>query len=132
MVYCLYVVPDVDSDTLNTPLRFVRGTIDFSEYTEFKLHPIENVELPETEPDGSANYSALSSYTRANRDGWKMREGRVLYALAEYGDFFNCIMHYHKIGATGVAEWNTLFPMLQNSGYRKNIIPCMVGTLERL
>lgn len=59
---------------------------------------------------------------------WKMREGGVLYTLGEYGDFFNSMMGYHNPAKrTDIAEWDTLFEKLENSGYRKNIIPCMVS-----
>ena len=55
--------------------------------------------------------------------------GGVLYALAEeYGDFFNCVLNDRMPGkGTGIAEWDNLFEGLHNSGYRKNIVPCMVG-----
>ena len=123
-----------DADSDNSP-HLVRGTIDFSAYKEFKLHPIKDVELPEPELDGSANWRSLSRWGMANETDWKLREGGVLYALAEYGKFFNCILQYHTCGKTGVGHWNTLFSTLQTSEYRKNSIPCMVGesnTPERL
>jgi hypothetical protein len=99
-------------------------------YKEFKLHPTKDVELPEPDLDGKINWRSLSAWGTVNRRDWKLREGGVLYALAEYGNFFNCISQYHSCGGTGVKEWNTLFPALQNSGYRKNIIPCMVNPPE--
>ena len=90
MVQCLNVGTsselglDEDSDSdldsaLNKPLRLVRCTIDCSAYTEFKLRPITDVELPEPGPDGSANFRALSSFGLAEEDDWSMRE-KVVYS----------------------------------------------------
>jgi hypothetical protein len=58
---------------------------------------------------------------------WRMRQGGVLNAVGEYGDFFNCISNYHKLHSktTRIPQWDTLFEKLRSSGYRKNIIPCM-------
>lgn len=72
--------PDLDS-ALNKPLQLVRCTIDCSAYTEFKLRPITDVELPEPGPDGSANFRALSSFGLAEEDDWRMREGGILYVI---------------------------------------------------
>jgi hypothetical protein len=127
---------DIDSDAgsdagiEDLSPRLVRGTIDFSAYKEFKLRPMEYIELPETEPNGSCNWSSFRTYEGMNNDDWRFREGGVLYALAEYGDFFNCISVYHSHQRTGIQGWNALFEKLQNSGYCKNIVPCMVGVSD--
>lgn len=143
MVQCLNVGPsselELDEDEGSNehsnpgfdelePLRFVRCTIDCSAYKEFKLHPIKDVELPEPGPDGSANLRALMKFGMVNRSDWKVREGGILYVVeAMCGEFFSCISDYHMHGTAGSDEWNTLFSTLQNSGYHKNIIPCMVS-----
>ena len=136
---CLHVVDsDAESESnfdLESPVRLGRGTIDFAAYTEFKLHPIKDVascqkQNPMGQPIG----------LRSSRIIWRTRmignceEGGVLYAAGGIRRLFNCILNYHRHvhKGTGIAEWNTLFPMLQNSGYHKNSIPCMVGTAERL
>ena len=118
------------SDSIGPGPRVVRATIDFSAYTEFKLHPIKDIEVPETE-DGHINLTAYCLYPMTLSHDWRMREGGVLYALGEYGDFFNAILGYHGSGkSTNIEEWNSLFRNLQNSGYPKNIIPCMVSKLH--
>lgn len=113
-------------------MRFVRCTVDFSAYTKFKLHPLKDVELPEPEPDGFPNFSAFTAFSIAQEKDWKVREGGVLYVVGDMsGDFFCCISNYNMggLGRAGIFndEWNTLFPALQNAGYPKNIIPCMVS-----
>jgi hypothetical protein len=112
------------------PPRLVRCTIDFSAYKEFKLRPIKDVELPQPDRDDSTNFSDLMMYERMNDDDWRMREGGVLYALAEYGNFFNCIYYYHTHQRTFIKGWTDLFERLQSSGYCKNIIPCMVDVSD--
>jgi len=126
--------PDVDSDAESDaafkgePLRLVRCTIDFSAYEEFKLHPIKDVELPEPHPNKPANSSALSLFYVTHQSDWKLREDGLLYVVgAECGDFFNCMSHYRMDGSTMIEGWDSLFATLKISGYRKNIIPCMVG-----
>jgi hypothetical protein len=105
----------------------VLGTIDFSAYKDVKLHPIEDIELPKAE-DGSFNILAFALFPITVKGDWRMREGGVLCTLGEYGDFFNSMIGYHSPAkTTNIAEWNTLFEKLENSGYRKNIIPCMVS-----
>ena len=118
------------SDSIGLGPRVVRATIDFSAYTEFKLHPIKDIEVPETE-DGHINLTAYCLYPMTLSHDWRMREGGVLYALGEYGDFFHAMLSYHGHGkSTNIEEWNSLFQNLQNSGYPKNIIPCMVSKLH--
>jgi hypothetical protein len=105
------------------PLR-MRGTIDFGVYKEFKLRPIENVELIQPESEYHPHY-----YHQAIVDDWRTREGGILFAIGGYGDFFDCMSHYHAQKHTGIKEWDTLFEKLVDLSYRKSIIPCMVNTL---
>jgi len=104
-----------------------RVTIDFGAYTEFKLRPIKDVELPDADPGILFGLTDLFSYKLANGDDWKVREGGILYAIGEYGNFFNTISHYHSGPMEALMEesWISLFEKLQNSEYRKNLIPCM-------
>jgi hypothetical protein len=123
---------DVDSDTGHrSPLAVgpdvVRGTIDFSAYKEFKLHPLKDIEMPEPD-DRSYSIVAFCLFPTTVSHDWRMRAGGVLFALGEYGDFFNSMVAYHGRGkSTSIAEWDTLFEKLKNSEYRKNLIPCMVS-----
>jgi hypothetical protein len=121
--------PGSESDADDNIWPLVRGTIDFSAYKEFKLHPIKNVELPEVGADGDVSWWGLYAlYEIALNDDWRTREGGILRAVAEYDDFFSCMLSYNSSspGWAGVVKWDTLFEKLHNSGYRKNIIPCMV------
>lgn len=118
------------SDDFDKPPRLVLATIDFTTYKEFKISPIKDIELPESVLDGSANREEAFDYERAISEDWTMREGGVLYALGEYGDFFNSMSGYHSSEKRiGISRLDTLFDKLQNSGYRKNIIPCMVRAI---
>lgn len=114
--------------------RVSRVTIDFGAYTEFKLRPIKDVELPDADPGILFGLTDLFSYKLANGDDWKVREGGILYAIGEYGNFFNTISHYHSGPMEDLMEesWISLFEKLQNSEYRKNLIPCMVSALYLL
>jgi hypothetical protein len=49
---------------------------DFSPYKEFKLPPIEDVELPEPSYDQPANNMELHIYKMMVTDDWRMQEGR--------------------------------------------------------
>ena len=119
-----------DDSNFDKPPRLVHAVIDFTTYTEFKINPIKDIELPESVLDGSTDRHEKWVYTWAIGEDWTMREGRVLYALREYGDFFNVMSEYHLPGERiGMVEWETLFDKLQNSGYQKNIIPCMVRVI---
>jgi len=111
------------------PYPISRVTIEFSPYTQFKLHPIKDVELPDARDGMSCDYADVATYQMAINHDWRMREGGILFAIGEYGDFFNTMTHYHS-GPKGtlMEDWNTLFEKLQNSEYRKNLIPCMVST----
>jgi hypothetical protein len=130
-----------DADTVaeldgGEPLRLIRCTIDFGAYKEFKLHPIQDVELPEPNPGEPDNTSALTLFYLTHQSDWKLREGGLLYVVgAECGNFFNCMSSYRMHGSIMIGEWDSLFATLKISGYRKNVIPCMVGlssTTERL
>jgi hypothetical protein len=121
--------PEIDS---LPPQRLVHATIDFSAYKESKLDPIKDVELP---AEGSYDLGEFILYSMAIREDWRVRQGGVLCALEECGDFFNCMSSYHSKRKTNIAEWDTLFEKLQ-SGYRKNIVRCMFfgqkdGCLDR-
>jgi hypothetical protein len=106
----------------------VRATIDFGAYKEFKLRPLENIELPVQSEGASLNLLALCLFPNTVSNDWRMRESGVLYTLGEYGDFFNTMLAYHGRGrTTEIAEWDILFEKLQSGAYRKNIIPCMVS-----
>jgi hypothetical protein len=120
--------PDEESDDEDVSIMY-RATIDFSAYKDFKLHPLKDVELPKPDDGGLWNLMSICMYPLTISRDWRMREGGILCALAEYGDFFNCILVYHngKRKSTTIDEWDTLFRKLQNSEYRKNLIPCMVG-----
>jgi hypothetical protein len=119
------------------PNPISRVTIEFSPYIQFKLHPIKDVELPDARDGMSCDYADVATYQMAINGDWRMREGGILFAVGEYGDFFNTMTHYHS-GPKGtlMEDWNTLFEKLQNSEYRKNLIPCMFlgqkdGCLDR-
>lgn len=73
--------------------------------------------------------SDLVTYQMTISNDWRMREGGILYALGEYGDFFNAMSHYHYSRSKGtlMKDWNALFERLQQSEYRRNVIPCMVS-----
>ena len=116
---------DENSEPLFWKVRLVHGTIDFSAYKELKLSPIEDVEFPEPDCNETSNFSNLVMYQRMTEDDWRMLEGSILYVLAEYGNFINCISHYNKHQRTCIKD--DLFGGLKSSGYHKNIIPCMVG-----
>jgi hypothetical protein len=119
------VHPD-DLDRLSKPR--IRATIDFGAYKEFNLRPITGVDLPRPGTDGSIDFMECSIYHDTVRDDWKTREGGILYAVAEYGDFFSYVSHYHSpYGRIGTGVWNALFEKLRNSGYSRNVIPCMVS-----
>lgn len=106
-------------------------TIDFSAYKGFKLHPIKDVELPDGEHGVSCNYVDVATYQMAIGDDWRKREGGILYMVGEYGDFFNAMSFYHASRkGTLMEDWNTLFEKLQDSEYRKNLLPCMVSTVR--
>jgi len=127
--------PGSESDADDNIWPLVRGTINFSAYKEFKLHPIKNVELPEVGADGDVSWWGLYAlYEIALNDDWRTREGGILRAVAEYDDFFSCMLSYNSSSPkwAGVVKWDTLFEKLHNSGYRKNIIPCMVRVLRSI
>ena len=104
-----------------------RATIDFGAYKEFNLRPLENIELPVPSEGGTINILAFCMFPQTIQD-WRMQEGGVLYALGEYGEFFNIMAGYHgHVKSTEIAEWDILFESLRKGGYCKNIIPCMVS-----
>jgi hypothetical protein len=115
---------DAGSDAVLPTLQsVVHATIDFSAYKEFKLDPIMDVELP---AKGTDDLAEFVMYPMAISEDWRLRQGGVLCALGEYGDFFNCISSYHSRSKTNIAEWDSLFEKLQ-AGYHKNIVPCMAS-----
>jgi hypothetical protein len=106
----------------------ISATIDFSAYKEYKLQPIKEVELVVPASDGSMDFSERMIYSKMVEDDWRIREGGILYALAEFGEFFSCMSHYHSHwNRIGVAGWDKLFENLLKSSYRKSIVPCMVS-----
>jgi hypothetical protein len=122
-------IPDPVPEYVSVRPR-IRVTICFSAYKEFKLLPIKDVKIldPTDESIQKSYITELGMYEATIRDDWRIREGGVLGALAEYGDFFDCIAHYHSPQkTTRVYGWDKLFEKLQNSGFRKNIVPCMVS-----
>jgi hypothetical protein len=113
----------------------IRVTIDFSSYKEYKLHPIKDVEILDTFNETGdlstfvAVFGELTLYQSTIERDWRVREGGILWALADYNSFFNCITHYHSVHkTTNIRGWDELFEELQNSSYRKNILPCMVSS----
>jgi hypothetical protein len=107
-------------------------TIDFSAYKEFKLHPIKDVTI--LDPSNERTYvcciAELMMYESAIESDWRVREGGIMRALAEYGDFFNSISNYHSCQkTTRIPGWDSLFEELNSSGYPKKNLPCMVRSL---
>jgi hypothetical protein len=110
-------------------------TIRFSAYKEFKLLPIKDVRIldPTDESVHDSIIIELDMYEATIRDDWRIREGSMLCALEEYGDFFDSISNYHSPQkGSRVYAWDGLYEELQNSGYRKNVVPCMVGVTRVL
>ena len=113
-------------------MQVVPGTIDFSAYKDFKLHPLKDVAMPVPGPNGMRNLAEFCTYPMRIGNDWRMRAGGVLFALGEYGDFFNCISNYHSgtRRTTGIPEWDSVFEKLHSSEYAKKFIPCMVSALQ--
>jgi len=129
---CDNIPPPAKSDGLRATTCGLHG---YHRANVFKLHPIKNVELPEVGADGDVSWWGLYAlYEIALNDDWRTREGGILRAVAEYDDFFSCMLSYNSSSPkwAGVVKWDTLFEKLHNSGYRKNIIPCMVRVLRSI
>jgi hypothetical protein len=110
----------------------INVTICFSAYEEFTLPPIKDVKIldPTDESVNNSYIEELGMYEATIRDDWRIREGGWLRALAEYGDFFDCIADYHSCQKKSrIKYWDWLFVQLQNSEFRKNIVPCMVSPI---
>jgi hypothetical protein len=108
----------------------IHVTICFSAYKGFKLPPIKDVKIldPMDEDVQKSFVIELGMYDAIIRDDWSIREGGVLRALAEYGDFFDCISNYHSSHkTTRIHGWDQLFEKVKNSDFRKNVVPCMVS-----
>jgi hypothetical protein len=124
----LDIIPIADQRLMQSDeRRYVHATIDFSAYKEFKLRPIKDAELPELVSRMDCEIVDIGIYSMARDEDWRLRQGGILFAVGEYGDFFNCVTAYRTTvtGDSFIEEWNTLFGQLRSSQYRKNIIPCM-------
>jgi hypothetical protein len=96
----------------------------------FLLSKIIDVKIldPTDESVNDSYIHELGMYEVTIRDNWRIREGGWLRALAECGDFFDCIADYHSAQKKSrIKYWDWLFEQLENSGFRKNIVPCMVS-----
>ena len=119
-----YTVLDAESTLPQLP--GIRQTLYFNNYKGVKLKPIRDIRIF-SRPDGSVNPEQIAEFQRTLDTDWKTREGGILYCVAEWREYWNCLVNYRSPSkTTGSQDWDKLFEELKANNFDKKLVPCMV------